>query len=87
MTSSAPYALVEDDFSAGFVDQLGQRGVVLLGEVRLTRMRTPQKTAHIYPALRSRSQDVSDLSARSAKQLVTVTLPIGEVDVVAFAEI
>ena len=87
MTSSAPYALVEDDFSAGFVDQLGQRSVVLFGEVRLTRMGTPQKSAHIYSASRSRSQDVSDLGAGPAEQLVTVTLPIGEVDVVAFAEI
>ena len=49
VAAAAPHALVEDDLASGLVDHLGQRRVALLGEVRLTRVRSPSSPRTCTP--------------------------------------
>ena len=84
MVAPAPaHPFVEDDFAAGLVDELGDRGVALLREVGLTRMRSPQQ-ARVRARRGTRPRrTVADCGARTVEQLVAVALPIGEVHTLA----
>ena len=78
MAAAAPHPLVEDDLASRLVDHLGQRRVALLGEVRLTRVRSPQQPADLHTASSGIGEDATDLGARSVEELVAVALPIRE---------
>ena len=58
-------------------------GVVLLGEVRLTRVRAPEQPADVDAAAGEVGEHRADLGARTVETLVGVALPVGEVHPVA----
>ena len=86
MAAAATHALVEGDLTARLVDDLRQRRVVLLGEVGLARVRSPQQPAHVHTASSSVCEDATYLGARSGEALVAVALPIREEHTVVACE-
>ena len=86
VAAAPPHPLVEQDLAAGLVDLSDERGVLLLAEVRLSRVRSPQQPAHVHAAPREVGEHVADLGARAVEPLVGVALPVGEVDPVVPAE-
>ncbi len=86
VAASAPHALVENDLATGLVDHLGEGCVALLGEMCLTRVRSPQQPTYLRAASGGVGKDATDLGARSGEELVAVALPIGEVHAIASLE-
>src|SRR5688572_2949096 len=86
MAPAAPDPLVEEHLTASLVDRFGQADVVLLGEVRLARVRAPQQTAHLHTAMSRLCENLADLRAWSAQLLVGVSLPVCEIDTVTGPE-
>ncbi len=81
VTPAAAHTFVEDDLAPGCIDHLGESGVALLGEMRLTGVRPPQQSADVDTARRDLGQHATDLRVRPVEQLVAVALPIREVHV------
>src|SRR5918994_962205 len=75
MASTTPDALVEKYLAARFVDLADELGVLLLAEVGLSWVRTPQKTAHVDAATREVGEHVPHRGARAGETLIRVALP------------
>ena len=87
MAPAAPHAFVEHQLTARLVHLAHERGVVLLAEVGLARMRTPEQPAHVHVAPGEVGEDLAQLGAGPVELLVGIALPIGEVDPVARLEL
>ena len=73
-------------FAAGLVNCLRELKVGLLGEMRLARVRAPQKAADEHTLSSEVCEYDAYLGARTTLPLVGITLPVGEVDRVAVAQ-
>jgi hypothetical protein len=79
MAAAPPDALVEQDLAARLVDLPDEIDVLLLAEMRLTRVRTPQQTSHVNAAACEVGEHVAHLRARAGETLIRVAFPIREV--------
>jgi hypothetical protein len=86
VTPASAHSLIEEDFAAGLVNCLRELKVGLLGEMRLARVRAPQKAAHRHTFSSEVREYDTYFGARTTQPLVGITLPIGELDRVAVAE-
>ena len=74
------------ELAAGLVDLAHERGVVLLGEVRLTRMRAPEQPAHVHAAPGEVASTVPISVPGPSSRSSGSPSPIGEVHPVAALE-
>src|SRR5512132_1979881 len=79
MASTTPNALIEEHLAARVVDLSYELDVLLLAEVSLARVRSPQETAYVDAAPREVGEHVTHGGIRASQTLIGVSLPIGEV--------
>ena len=79
VAATAPHSFVEHELAAGFVDLVDELGVLLLAEVRDTRVRPPEETADVHATPREIREDVGELGARSVETFVGIAFPVGQV--------
>jgi hypothetical protein len=79
VAAAATHALIEEHFAAGTIHGPGESDIVLLREVRLTRVRAPQQPTHLHAAARKLREHATHLSAWPIKAHVGVAFPVGEV--------
>jgi hypothetical protein len=87
VTPSSPHTLVQHEHTALSVDVPSEVHVVLLGEVRCSRMRAPQQTPNVDPAAHEVTEHPPDLAFRAGQAFIRVPLPIGEPDAGARGEL
>ena len=74
---------VEQHLAPGLVQDLSELEVLLLAELRLVRMRPPHQTSHVDAVPGQIGQDLAQSGTRAVQQLVRISPPIREEEVIA----